>query len=344
LSRRTIPVLVLITGAAGRIGSHLTRALVRRDHQVRAFVLPGDPRAAGIAGPNVEIVPGRLQDADSVTAVARGVDAVYHLGGALTSRGNSDEEFFEFNLRGTFNLLMAVRAHAPRIQRFVYASSDAVYWRGQTASACYLPVDESHPRLAGTVYGASKIGAEELCLTFWRGHGIPVTILRFGATADASELIDPDGVFGPWLFLRPAIRSLSLVKDPSVDQIESLQILRGLDERTEHLVIQADRDGRPNVRQLGDARDVADGCARVLDVAAAVGEAFNLGGVAPYAADELVKHVAGRLKRPYHWARLPIARSPWYVSSAKARGILGYEPRRTVFDMVDEAIASSRIP
>ena len=58
------------------------------------------------------------------------------------------------HLRGTFNLLAVVRQHAPGLRRFAYASSDAVYWRGADTPACYFPVDESHPRLPGTVYGA----------------------------------------------------------------------------------------------------------------------------------------------------------------------------------------------
>ena len=168
-------MLVLVTGATGRIGSHLTRALVEAGHTVRALVVPGDPRAAALDGPGVEQVVGRLESLDAVTAAARGVAAVYHLGGALTSRGNTDEEFFEYNVRGTFNLLMAVRDQAPRLRRFVYASSDAVYFCGGTHGACYLPIDEAHPRIPGTIYGASKVCAEELCLSFWRGYAIPVT-------------------------------------------------------------------------------------------------------------------------------------------------------------------------
>lgn len=336
-------MLVLVTGAAGRIGAHLVRALVARGHTVRAFALPGDPRAVAIAGPAVEIVYGRLEDRGAVVEAARGVDAVYHLAGALTSRGNTDEEFFEFNLRGTFNLLQAVRARARGLQRFVYASSDAVYWSGLSTGACYLPVDENHPRLAGTVYGASKIGAEELCLTFWRGHGIPATILRFGATADAAELVQPHGVFARYTFLRAAKEALAGLPDPGTDQAAALATLEGLDDGTEQLVILADPAGRPEVRQLADARDIAEGCARVLQVPSAVGEAFNLGGVAPHAADELVRHLAARLGLRYVTARLPTARAPWYISSRKARGLLGYAPTRTVFDMVDEALAAPQL-
>ena len=346
-------MLVLVTGAAGRIGAHLTRALVRQGHRVRAFVLPNDPRAALIAGPNVKLVEGRLEDRPALDRAATGVEAVYHLGAALTSRGNTDDEFFEFNLRGTFNLLMAVREHAPGCRCFAYASSDAVYWSGGTASASFLPVDETHPRLPGTVYGASKLGAEELCLTFWRGFGVPVTILRFGATADASEILDPHGVFGPFLYLRSAIRALTPGRDagivrlvgadprgPSAAQLEALTILKGLDDGSEKLLVQQDLGGRAVVRQLGDARDVAEGILPVLERPEAIGEAFNIGALAPFSVVEVVQYVASRTGLPIATARLPTARGPWYISSAKARAMLSYQPKRSVFDMLDEALGA----
>jgi UDP-glucose 4-epimerase len=350
-------VLVLVTGAAGRIGAHLTRALVRRDHRVRAFVLPNDPRTALIAGANVEVIEGRLEDRAVVEHAATDVDAVYHLGAALTSRGNTDEEFFEYNLRGTFNLLMAVRQHAPSCQRVAYASSDAVYWSGGSAPACFLPVDESHPRLPGTVYGASKLGAEELCLTFWRGFGVPATILRFGATADATEILDPSSAFGPFLYLRSAIRALTpgreagvvrLAHDdprgPSEDQLQALATLQALDDGSQKLLIQQDLEGRPVVRQLGDARDVAEGILAVVERPAAVGEAFNIGAPAPFSADEIVHYVANKTGLSVVSARLATARSSWYTSSAKARAMLGYRPTHSVFDMVDEALRDATRP
>ncbi len=327
-------MLVLVTGATGRIGVHLTRALIREGHTVRAFAVPSDPRALLISGPHVDFVFGRLEDVASVNEAVRGVDAVYHLAGALTSRGNTDEEFFEYNVRGTFNLLMAARTHAPRIRRFAYASSDAVYHNGQ--AACYLPIDEAHPRLAASVYGASKIGAEEMCLTFWRAYGIPATLLRFGATADAAELVTPNSVFARWLFLREAVRFLATLPNPSPEQQESERILKKLAQGPEQIISTVDRHGNPEVLMWGDARDVAEGCLRMLETKGADGEAFNLGGVAPIRIDELAQYVAAKLDLPCVKVWLPIARNPWYLSSAKARGLAGYQPRYSLFDMVDE--------
>ncbi len=329
---------VLVTGAAGRIGAHLTRRLVDAGHQVRAFVLPNDPRAGLIQAPAVEFRPGRLEDDGELTAAVQGVDAIYHLGGALTSRGNSDQEFFDLNVRTTFTLLMAARAANPPIQRFVYASSDAVYLPGMGRGAWYLPIDESHPRLAGTVYGASKVAAEDFCFSFWRGFGVPVTVLRFGATTDAEELIDPHSVFARWLYLRAALAHLESLQAPDAAVTASIRTLRALDDGSDHVVVFADADGRPEVRQWGDARDVARGCARVLDAPSAVGEAFNLGGVAPFGADALAHHLSERVGLTSVTARLPIARAPWYISSAKARGVLGYVPEHSVFGMVDSAV------
>lgn len=329
---------VLVTGAAGRVGVHLTNALVCAGHTVRAFVLEGDPRASLIAGKGVEFVCGRLEDAESLRRAVIGVDAVYHLAGALTSRGNSDEEFFAFNLRGTFDLLTAVRDLAPKIRRFAYASSDAVYAGGPNHPPPYFPIDEGHPRRPATIYGASKVGAEELCLTFYRAYGIPTTILRFGATADAEELVTPGSVFARWIFVRSAIDFLAAQSNLSAPQQKTLEILRGLDDGTEvQLFAQLDEAGMPEIVTWGDARDVAEGCLLALEARQADGEAFNLSGPAPFAMTELIKHIAARTGYPYVTAKTPTARSPWQLGSAKARGMLGYNPRWTVFDMVDEA-------
>ena len=193
---------LLITGAAGRIGAHLTRDALQAGHEVRAFVVPGDPRTAGIRLPGVELVEGDLRDRDALQRIATGVDAIFHLAGALTSRGNTDREFLDLNLNATFDLLVAARAGSPHLRRFVYASSDAVYATGGPADS--LPIDETAPVQPGSVYGATKAGAEQLCLSFWRGEGFPATILRFGATCDAEELIDPTSVFARWLYLHAA--------------------------------------------------------------------------------------------------------------------------------------------
>ncbi len=328
---------VLVTGATGRIGRHLVRALAEARHTVRALVMPQDQRAAGLA-PDVQVVFGRLEEPASLEPAVGDVDAVFHLAGALTSRGCREEEFVRVNLQGTFNLLKAARDRTASLLHFVYASSDAVYFERPDADARYLPVDEDHPRLSGSVYGASKIGAEELCLSFGRGFGLPVTILRFGATADAAELIDPNSVFARWLFLSAAIDHASAMTAANGAQIKTRAVLEALYSGVEQLVVYADCDGNAEVRQWADARDIAAGCIRVLGKAAAVGQVFNLGGREPHGAREFVTFLAARLQLPHVTARIPTARRPWYITSDKAKCMLGYEARYTVYDMAEDAI------
>ena len=327
---------ILVTGAAGRIGAHLTRACLDAGHEVRALVVPGDPRAGSIRLPGVEVVEGDLRDCDTLRRIATGVDAIAHLAGALTSRGNTDREFIDLNLNATFDLLVAARAGSPNLQRFVYASSDAVYAGGPVAS---LPIDETAPVQPSSVYGASKAGAEQLCLSFWRSEGFPATILRFGATCDAEELIDPASVFARWLYLHAARDFLATLETRSPAQEQTLQIFESFATGPDKIIALTDMTMHPEVRQWGDARDVATGCLRALLEPAAIGEIFNLGGAVHFTTVELARYISSRTGMPSILAPVPTTRPPWYLSSEKAERLFGYGPPRTVFAMVDEAIA-----
>jgi UDP-glucose 4-epimerase len=322
------------------MGAHLTRLLLDKGHEVRAFVLPNDPNNQNIEAPGVEVVPGRLEDPQAVGDAVEGVDAIVGLGGALTSRLASDQQFFDVNLGGTFNLLQAARHRAPRISRFIYASSDAVYWAPASVAPPFLPIDETQARQPGTIYGATKYGAEEMSLTFWRAYGIPSTIIRPTATADAWELVEPDSVFGRRMFVQAAIRFLESRPDRTGDEESLLADLRRNDSGRERLFVLADMDGNVATTNLADARDTAQGLWLLLTHPAAVGTAFNIGPASPYDEEQLAAHVAERLGMDYVVIRRPSVRASWYVSSAKARGILGYQPRYSVFDMVDEAVAA----
>lgn len=330
---------VLVTGAAGRIGRHVTRLLTAQGHDVRALVLPGDPGRAWLdRQPGVTCVEGRLEDQAGLRPAVEGIDSVIHLAAALTSRGGIDDEFFAANAGGTYHLLAALRDARATISRFVYASSDAVYWGG--AGPAFSPVDETHPRIPASVYGATKVAAEELCLTFGRAYGIPATIIRPSATADADELIDPDGVFGSRMWVHSAIRRIETHRVPGAADLELLAALKTIDDGTERLYVVADPERRTAVSTLNDARDCAAGMVLALGSALAVGEAFNIGPVAPYAEAELLAHLGARLGLPVTTVTIAGARPSWVVSSAKARTVLGYMPSRTVFDMIDEALAA----
>ena len=101
---------ILITGITGRIGANLAKQLVERGHQLRGLIWSQDPRVENLEKMQVELVEGSLTEPAAVERAVEGVEAVYHLGAAFQGGGPfTDEEFFEINVRGTFNMLEAVR-------------------------------------------------------------------------------------------------------------------------------------------------------------------------------------------------------------------------------------------
>ncbi|MEO8828205.1 NAD(P)-dependent oxidoreductase [Lapillicoccus sp.] len=328
---------VLVTGAGGRIGTHLTRRLLASGHRVRALGFPGDPRAEALRAVGAHVVVGDLLDPASLTEATADVDAVCHLAAAMTLHGASDASFVDVNLRGTFNLLDAVRRTAPGIGRFVYVSSDAVYWRGHGAAA-YLPVDESHPLLGGSVYGATKVGAEQLCRAFLSTYGMPIVIMRPTATADPEELVDRSGPFGRRWFIRSALTWYAGRTALSDTQSSVMSALEAADDGSDRLFVVVDPDGTESLSMLTSADDAAAGLAAMIEPESAIGEAFNIGPAAPHPDREVLAHLGTRLGLEVVEVRHPSARPSWYVSIDKARDRLGYRPGTDIIAMVDAAV------
>ena len=327
---------VLVTGAGGRIGTHLTRRLLADGHRVRALALLEEPRLAALHDLGAEVVLGNLLDPGSLDAATADVDAVCHLAAALTLHGSTDTTLVDVNLRGTFNLLDSVRRSAPGVHRFVYVSSDAVYWRG-LGMAEYLPVDEAHPLYGGSVYGATKVGAEQLCRAFSATYGIPCVIMRPTATADSSELVDRSGAFAHRWFVGPALDWYARRSSPSATEQSVAAALAPYDDGTDRLFLLVAPDGTSSMTMLTAAEDAAAGLAAMVEPPEAVDEAFNIGPAEPHCERDLIRHLGARLGLEVVEIRHPATRPSWYVSSAKATTLLGYTPRTDAFAMVDAA-------
>lgn len=155
---------VLVTGATGFIGSHLTEALVAAGHRVRCLVRGHRPPPA----PAAETVTGDLQDEDSLARAVAGADWVLHLAGV--TRGRTPQEYHRLNAGGTYKLLSACRRAAPGLSRLVLVSSQAA----GGPSRGPRPRREDDPPAPLTPYGASKLEAERLALA----SGLPVVVLR----------------------------------------------------------------------------------------------------------------------------------------------------------------------
>jgi NAD dependent epimerase/dehydratase len=172
--------IVAVTGAEGFIGSHLTEALVRRGHRVRAMALYNmfssrgwlDTLEPDIAD-QVDVVFGDVRDPGSVRSLVEGASAVYHLAalGSVPYSYAAPRSFVDTNTIGTLHVLEAVRAcQTPRL---VHTSTSETYGTAQT-----VPISEAHPLQAQSPYAASKVGADKLVESYHLSFGLPATILR----------------------------------------------------------------------------------------------------------------------------------------------------------------------
>jgi dTDP-glucose 4,6-dehydratase len=171
---------VLVTGADGFIGSHLTEALVRAGHEVRAFVFYNsfnnwgwlDQCASDVKG-NFEIFSGDIRDPYGVKTAMAGCDAVLHLAAliAIPYSYHSPDTYVDTNVKGTLNVVQAARELS--LKKVVHTSTSEVY-----GTARFVPITEEHPLLGQSPYSASKIGADAVAYSFYAAFGTPVSILR----------------------------------------------------------------------------------------------------------------------------------------------------------------------
>ena len=171
---------VLVTGADGFIGSHLTEALVRNGYEVRAFVYYNsfnswgwlDHCADDVKG-KFEVFAGDIRDPHGVKKAMTGCDAVLHLAAliAIPFSYHSPDSYVDTNIKGTLNVLQAARELS--VSRVIHTSTSEVYGTAQ-----YVPIDEKHPLQGQSPYSASKIGADQLAFSFYSSFNLPVVTLR----------------------------------------------------------------------------------------------------------------------------------------------------------------------
>jgi len=337
LSKGTQQMPVVITGAGGRIGSAVANRLLDAGHRIHAIDVVGSPAVDALVARGAAAFIGTLDNTAMLAEALTDADAVVHTGAVLSSHGKSDDLLISTNFVGTYNLLVAARDNAPRLRRFVNFSSDAVYWGGSVPPVDVLPVDEHFPRTGSSVYAATKVGAEQLATSFLHTYGLPTLTIRPTMTAAPSELLVPDSVFGRRWFVGGALRWWDSRATLSSADAEVRDMLRDGDIGLDDLFVVIDPDGTSPLTMLNDARDVAAGVCLALDAPDAVGQAFNLGST-EFTERALVDHIAARLGRRVHVLTHPGHRPSWYISSLKARSVLGYRPQHDVFSMVDEAL------
>ncbi len=201
---------VLVTGADGFIGSHLTEVLVEAGYRVRALALYNASGSWGWLDQipeetrrEIEVVLGDVRDSHNMRSVTAGCQAVLHLAAlvGIPYSYHSPESYVATNVSGTLNMLQAARA--ANVQHFLHTSTSEVY-----GSARYVPIDEEHPQCGQSPYAATKIGADQIALSFHRSFAVPVTIIR------------PFNTYGPRQSARAVIPSVIAQIASGRDRIE----------------------------------------------------------------------------------------------------------------------------
>ena len=171
---------VLVTGADGFIGSHLTEHLVALGCSVKAFVFYNSFNSWGWLDTipketlaKIEIFPGDIRDPNGVRTALKDVDVVFHLAAliAIPFSYHSPDSYVDTNIKGTLNILQAARDL--NTAKILITSTSEVYGTAQ-----YVPIDERHPFQAQSPYSATKIGADRIAESFFRSFNLPVTIVR----------------------------------------------------------------------------------------------------------------------------------------------------------------------
>ncbi len=168
---------VLVTGADGFIGSHLTEALLAEGCEVRALAQYNSFNNWGwledIHHPGLEVVTGDVRDPNFCRHIVKGVDTVFHLAAliAIPYSYVAPDSYVDTNVKGTLNICQAVRDEG--VGRLLVTSTSEVY-----GTARYVPIDEKHPKQPQSPYSASKIGADAIALSFHNAFETPVTIVR----------------------------------------------------------------------------------------------------------------------------------------------------------------------
>ncbi|MHB1127611.1 MAG: NAD-dependent 4,6-dehydratase LegB [Bacillota bacterium] len=294
---------VLITGADGFIGSHLTEAMVRCGYDVRAFVFYNSFNSWGWLDhspkeihENIEVFPGDIRDPHGVKEAMKSCSLVMHLAAliAIPYSYHSPVTYIDTNIKGTLNILQAARELG--VSKVVHTSTSEVY-----GTAKFIPITEEHPLQGQSPYSASKIGADQLAISFYNSFNTPVSIIR------------PFNTYGPRQSARAIIPTVitQIANGKKIIKVGSLH----------------------PTRDFNYIIDTVRGFISVAEKERSLGEIINIGSNYEISIGEVVKLIAeimgGDIEIKTDQIRLRPEKSEvdrLWADNSKAKAILDWEP------------------
>lgn len=295
---------ILVTGADGFIGSHLTETLIREGYDVKAFVLYNsfntwgwlDACANDVRG-QFEVFSGDIRDPHGVKSAMKDCDAVLHLAAliAIPYSYHSPDTYIDTNIKGTLNVLQAARELD--IEKVIHTSTSEVY-----GTARYVPINEAHPLQGQSPYSASKIGADQMALSFYRSFGTPVGVIR------------PFNTYGPRQSAR-AIIPTAITQIASGKDVIELGALHP-------------------TRDFNYVEDTVRGFIAMLESPNSVGEEINIGSNYEIGIGETVELIADVMGRSITIQTAEERMRPdkseverLWADNSKAERLLGWKPK-----------------
>ena len=295
---------ILVTGADGFIGSHLTEQLVREGYDVKAFVLYNsfnswgwlDESSADIKK-ELEVFAGDIRDAHGVKTAMEGCDAVLNLAAliAIPYSYHSPDTYVDTNVKGALNVVQAARELG--IEKVVQTSTSEVYGTAQ-----FVPITEEHPLQGQSPYSASKIGADQIALSFYRSFGTPVALIR------------PFNTYGPRQSARAVIPTIIT------------QLLNG--KRKIKL------GALSPTRDFNYVKDTVQGFISVMNSPKSIGEVINIGSNFEVSIGDTAKIIAEAMDVEIEIETDEVRLRPeksevnrLWADNSKAKELLGWEPK-----------------
>ena len=305
---------VLVTGAGGFIGSHLTEHLVELGANVKAFVRYNSRNDWGLLEllpketlDKIEVIMGDLKDADAVRHAAEEVDIIFHLGSliAIPYSYTHPRETIETNILGALNVLTAAKENS--IEKLIHTSTSEAY-----GTAKYVPIDEDHPLQGQSPYSASKIGADKIAESFYRSFDLPVAIIR------------PFNTFGPRQSARaviPTIITQTLTKE---------KVFLGSLHPT---------------RDYTYVDDVVEGFIKVAESSKSIGEVINIGSNGEISIGDLANNIISLIRKNVEIITDPARVRPQdseverlWCDNTKAKRVLGWKPKTSLEEGLKKTI------